>query len=84
MTADPSAPVPVDELGYAAAAAELDDILERLDQDTVDVDDLARQVRRAAELVRHCRSRITAARVEVERVVGELADLAEPDPADDD
>ena len=82
MTADTDGPA--DELGYAEAAAELDDILDRLDQDTVDVDDLARQVRRASELIRHCRSRITSARVEVERVVGELTDLAASEPLDDE
>lgn len=80
MTADPDEII---DLGYAEAAAELDDILERLDQDAVDVDDLADQVRRASALIRHCRSRITEARVEVERVVAELADLAGP-AADDD
>jgi exodeoxyribonuclease VII small subunit len=74
---------PIEQLGYADAAAELEEILERLDQDTVDVDDLARQVRRASELIRHCRSRITEARVEVERVVGELSDLATPDDDDE-
>ena len=79
MTADPDE---VLDLGYAEAAAELDEILERLDHDAVDVDDLADQVRRAAALIRHCRSRITDARVEVERVVTELADLAGP-PTDD-
>jgi exodeoxyribonuclease VII small subunit len=79
MTVDPDE---ITGLGYAAAAAELDEILERLDRDAVDVDDLAQQVRRAAALIAYCRSRITDARVEVERVVVELTDLA--DPAGDD
>jgi exodeoxyribonuclease VII small subunit len=65
-------------LGYREAVAELDAILDELDREAVDVDDLARQVRRAAELIRHCRKRITGAQIEVERVVSDLADLAEP------
>jgi exodeoxyribonuclease VII small subunit len=65
------------EIGYAQAVAELDQILAALDRDNVDVDDLARQVRRAAELVRHCRGRIAGARTEVEQIVAELEDLAD-------
>lgn len=82
----------VADLTYAAAAAELEAILQRLDRDAVDVDDLARQVRRAADLISHCRARITLARTEVERVAAELEDLvadaepvggSEPDLADE-
>lgn len=62
-------------IGYAEAMAELDDILRALDRDAVDVDDLARQVRRAALLIRHCRQRIAGARSEVEQIVVELEEL---------
>jgi exodeoxyribonuclease VII small subunit len=85
-SADP-APEPgtdgLDDLGYAEAVAELDGILADLDRDTIDVDDLARQVRRAAVLIRHCRGRIADARLEVERVVVELGELADV-PAGDE
>jgi exodeoxyribonuclease VII small subunit len=59
-------------ISYAEAQAELDAILHELDGDEVDVDVLGDRVRRAAELLRLCRSRIAAARFEVEQVVGEL------------
>lgn len=77
------------DLGYGEAVAELDQILGSLDRDMVDVDDLARQVRRAAALIRHCRGRIAAARTEVEVIVVELEELAVADepagvPDDDD
>lgn len=68
-----------DEPGYAEALAELEGILDDLEDDTVDVDVLAAKVRRAAELVRFCRGRITEARVEIEHVVAELDD-PEPRP----
>jgi exodeoxyribonuclease VII small subunit len=71
-------------LGYADALEELESILADLDRDHVDVDDLAHQVRRAAALIRHCRGRITAARLEVERVVVELNELAGADETGDD
>jgi exodeoxyribonuclease VII small subunit len=63
------------ELGYADALAELESILSELESDTVDVDRLALQVRRASELIGLCRGRIRDARVEVEQIV---ADLEEP------
>jgi exodeoxyribonuclease VII small subunit len=66
------APHDDDDINYAEAQAELDAILRELDGDEVDVDVLGARVRRAAELLRLCRSRIAAARFEVEQVVGEL------------
>jgi len=61
-----------DEIGYAAALAELSEILHELDGDEVDVDVLGGRVRRAAELLRICRDRIASARFEVEQVVTDL------------
>lgn len=71
-------------LGYAAALAELEGILRELDGDDVDVDILGARVRRATELLRLCRDRITRARFEVEQVVAELEDIDQPvtDPAE--
>jgi len=57
---------------YSAAVDELDQILASIERDEVDVDVLARKVARAVELVRYCRDRISAAELEVERVVAEL------------
>ncbi len=60
------------ELGYADAVAELARILAVLDDDSIDVDILADQVARAAELITLCRDRINAARLKVDRVVADL------------
>jgi|GEM_PF-836053 exodeoxyribonuclease VII small subunit len=62
----------VSSLGYAEALAELETILRSLEVDTVDVDELANKVQRAAALIRHCRGKIGDARVHVEQVVGEI------------
>ncbi|HEX2577881.1 MAG TPA: exodeoxyribonuclease VII small subunit [Aquihabitans sp.] len=70
---------PVAELGYADALAELEAILDRLEHDEPDVDRVAADVARAAELVGHCRGRIAAARLKVEEVVGDLAPEPSPD-----
>ena len=62
---------------YAAAVDELEAILAQLEDDRLDVDQLAERVARAAELIRLCRERISATRLEVERIV---ADLEAPEP----
>jgi len=67
------------EIGYAAALAELETILAEIEDDAVDVDVLATRVRRAAELLRVCRDRISAARVEVTQIVTELQPDSDPD-----
>lgn len=59
-------------LTYASAVEELESILAELDDDSVDVDLLAQRVARAATLIRLCRQRIAATRLEVERIVTEL------------
>lgn len=71
------ADAPDADIGYADALAELEAILEEIEGEAVDVDVLATRVKRAAELLRVCRRRITAARDEVGRIVADLA------PADD-
>ena len=65
-------PNPAADLGYTEAPAELETILDRLEHDEPDVDRVADDVARAAELVAHCRDRITAARARVQEVVGDL------------
>jgi len=72
MPTDPD----LEPIGYAEAVAELDSILAELDDDRIDIDLLAVRVRRAAGLVRLCRARIIAARVEIDQIVADLADDA--------
>jgi exodeoxyribonuclease VII small subunit len=70
---DDTSPDPsLDGIGYADAVAELEAILEQLDGDEIDVDHLAAQVRRASQLIALCRSRLSAARMEVTRIVADL------------
>lgn len=61
-----------DEIRWADAIGELELILTRLDDDALDVDVLAAQVARAAELITLCRDRIAHTKLEVERIVGDL------------
>ena len=68
-------------IGYADAMAELESILDHLEDDDLDVDVLASRVERASELIQLCRDRIGSARVQVEKVVASLesADQVETD-----
>ena len=61
--------------GYAEALAELEEILEQLEGDDLDVDQLAALVGRASELLIICRSSITRAQEDVDRIVKELDEL---------
>lgn len=61
-----------DELSYRDALDELESILSAIEEEQVDVDDLAVKVRRSAELIRLCRERIEAASVAVEAIVEEM------------
>ena len=62
----------VGELGYDEALADLDRILEELEGDETDLDSLAQRVARASELVKHCREKIQATELEVEKVLEDL------------
>jgi len=64
-----------EEIGYAHAMRELDDILEELERDDLDVDVLAARVQRASELIQLCRGRIARAQSDVDRVVTDLESL---------
>ena len=63
------------EPGYAAAMAELEEILEELEGDEPDVDLLAERVRRASELIKTCRGRIARAQAEVDAIVVDLEEF---------
>lgn len=57
------------ELTYTEAAAEIERILARLRNEEMDVDDLAAQVARAAELIACCKEKLLKTEAEVERIL---------------
>lgn len=63
---------------YGQAIDELEAILAELEDDALDVDHLAERVGRAAVLIRLCRERISAARLQVERIVADLDGAGPP------
>jgi len=66
----------VEKLSYSEAVTELQAILDELEHEEIDVDRLAERVGRAAALIEACRTRIESARVDVDRIVLDVADDA--------
>jgi exodeoxyribonuclease VII small subunit len=57
---------------YGKAAARLEEILARIEEGQVDIDELSGLVREAAELVTLCRNKIHAAEVQVQTITEQL------------
>jgi len=73
------------EIGYADALSELQQILGELEAEDIDIDVLAVKVERAAELIRVCRGRINDAEVRVKEIVTGLDhEDDEPSPNEED
>jgi exodeoxyribonuclease VII small subunit len=60
------------DLSYGAAAARLEEILQRIEEGKVDIDELSGLVGEAAGLVTLCRDKIHAAEVQVKTITEQL------------
>lgn len=77
------------EISYGAASARLEEILGRIEEGQVDIDELSGLVREAAELVTLCREKIHAAEIQVRSITEQLerevpAGLSGDDPDEGD
>ncbi len=70
----PAAAEPQDQpaLSFREAMEELEGILERIEGEEIDIDRLAEELRRAAQLLDVCRGKIRKAEVEVTQIVQSL------------
>jgi exodeoxyribonuclease VII small subunit len=59
-------------LSFSEAMAELEAILRRVEAEAIDIDDLARELRRATRLLEVARAKIRRAEVEVTQIVQSL------------
>ncbi len=64
---------PVAELTYAESVAELESILRMMQSDNCDIDLLAAYTRRATELLKACRERLTLTEEELRSILDGLA-----------
>jgi exodeoxyribonuclease VII small subunit len=73
QTAAASGPAPGEPaVSFREAMDELEGILERIEGEEIDIDRLAEELRRAAQLLEICRGKIRKAEVEVTQIVQSL------------
>jgi len=70
-------PTPTAEPSFREAMDELEGILERIEGEEIDIDRLAEELRRAAQLLDLCRGKIRKAEVEVTQIVQSLEQAAD-------
>lgn len=63
---------PVNELTYSEAVGELDAILRTMQSDQCDIDRLTAYTRRATELLKECRKRLTTTDEELRTILADL------------
>lgn len=63
---------PINELTYAQSVSELENILRMMQSDNCDIDHLTAYTRRATELLKACRSRLTTTEEELRDILATL------------
>lgn len=58
--------------GYSEAISEIEEILEKMGNDEMDVDDLSEKVKRVSFLIRSCREKLLQTEEEVEKILKEM------------
>ena len=69
---------------YAAASAELEQILHDIESGEIDLDVLSEKVERAAALLAICRQKLAATETKVKKVTADLAAAMDASGADDE
>jgi len=59
------------ELKYEAAIAELQTIVTKMENDELDIDQLSEQLKRAQELVKLCKDKLTKTDEEIKKILAE-------------
>jgi len=70
------------DVKYGEAVAEIEQILESIDQEEIDIDDLAAKVARAVTLIQVCQERLRATEASVVQALEGLEELPEEAPAE--
>lgn len=60
------------EMQYKAAIAELEEIIEAIENDSTDIDNLLVKVKRATELVNFCRTKLKSSENEILQMIDNL------------
>ncbi len=60
------------KVSYNEAMAEIEDILEKIENEELDVDDLAEKVKRVSVLLKICKDKLQKTNEEVEKILKEM------------
>jgi exodeoxyribonuclease VII small subunit len=59
------------EIKYEAAFAELQSIVNKMENDELDIDQLSEQLKRAQELIKFCKDKLTKTDEEIKKILAE-------------
>jgi len=59
------------EMKYEEAVAQLEEIVEKMENDELDIDQLSEQLKRAKELVKLCKDKLTKTDGEIKKLLSE-------------
>ncbi len=65
------------KLDYVAAFDELQQIVSDIEEGEITVDELSEKVKRASELIRFCKKKLTTVESDVKRILEELEEVPE-------
>jgi exodeoxyribonuclease VII small subunit len=62
------------KISYSEAMAEIEDILEKIENEELDVDVLADKVKRVSSLLKTCKDKLTKTNAQVEAILKDMED----------
>lgn len=62
------------KVSYSEAIAEIEEILEKIENEELDVDELAEKVKRVSVLLKICKEKLTKTNDQVEQILKEMED----------
>jgi len=60
-----------EKISYSDAVAEIESILEKIEEGSLDVDELTVKVSRVTELLKICRDRLSLTEAQIDKILGE-------------
>ncbi len=57
---------------YKEAVAEIEEILEKLENEELDVDELAAKVKRVSQLLKFCKDKLSGTEKEIQNIIGDM------------
>ncbi len=62
------------KISYSEAMSEIEEILEKIENEELDVDQLAEKVKRVSTLLKTCKDKLTKTNEQVEQILKEMED----------